>query len=165
MGPWQKLPLPIKVDLGVMTMNEYSTHPRSRELEPHHQMQFNVLLRTLLVVGGLTPLQRIQSVYSKSHWHFELVWSWIVERIRRGRDYLCIYKYLTHVCDVSGDWIIANWCPKHKGLEHISQFYSDPDPTTILTATFFLPLTKTKFWRHQMETSVISDSTFKFSKL
>ena len=36
------------VNLGVKAMKEYSTFPRALELEPHHQIQFNVILRTLL---------------------------------------------------------------------------------------------------------------------
>ena len=40
------LPLRVRVDLGVMAMKGYSTFPRALELEPHHQMQFNVMPRT-----------------------------------------------------------------------------------------------------------------------
>ena len=43
------------MDLGVMTMNEYSTLPRSPEQALHHQMQFRVTSRTQ---WDLTPLQR-----------------------------------------------------------------------------------------------------------
>ena len=40
----------IRVDLGVMAMKRYSTFSKTSELEPHHQMQFNVICKTL--VGG-----------------------------------------------------------------------------------------------------------------
>ena len=38
----------------VMVMKEYSTLSRFSELEPHHQMQFNIIPRKLLVVGVLS---------------------------------------------------------------------------------------------------------------
>ena len=57
--------LQVKVNLGVMEIKEYSTFPRSQKLEPHHQMQFSVIPRTLLLGRGITPLLRIHSVYSK----------------------------------------------------------------------------------------------------
>ena len=42
----QVLPLQIRVDLGIMAVNGYSTLSRSPELESHHQMQFSILPRT-----------------------------------------------------------------------------------------------------------------------
>ena len=48
MGPKQIVPLPVKVDLGVMVMNRYSTLPKSLEMEPHHQMHFIVKSNTNL---------------------------------------------------------------------------------------------------------------------
>ena len=38
----------VTVDQSVMAMKGYSTLPKSKELEPHHQMQFSVVPRTLL---------------------------------------------------------------------------------------------------------------------
>ena len=38
----------VRVDLGVMAMKVYSTLSRYPELEPHHQMQFNVIPNKLL---------------------------------------------------------------------------------------------------------------------
>ena len=35
-----------------MAMKRYSTYSRSSEIEPNPQMQFSVLLRTLLFFGG-----------------------------------------------------------------------------------------------------------------
>ena len=57
----------IRVNLGIMALKGYSTLSRSPELEPHHQMLFSVIFRHSLQCGCLTPLQRMQSVYSKSH--------------------------------------------------------------------------------------------------
>ena len=51
------------VDRGIMTMKEYSTFPRSTDLEPHHQVV--VMLRTPLW-GSFTSLQGTQSTYSKT---------------------------------------------------------------------------------------------------
>ena len=49
--------------------NEQVPHilPSSPELKPHHQMQFSIIFRTPLLGKSITPQQRIQSVYSKSH--------------------------------------------------------------------------------------------------
>ena len=43
---------PVKMDLEVMTMKKYFPLLRSLELEPHHQMQFNIITRTSLFLGG-----------------------------------------------------------------------------------------------------------------
>ena len=37
------------VDLGVMAMKGYSMFTKSQELEPHHQMQFSFIPKTLVV--------------------------------------------------------------------------------------------------------------------
>ena len=52
----QVLPLRFTVDLGVMAIKEYFPLFRSPELEPHNQMQFSVIPRTLhfFFFGGLT---------------------------------------------------------------------------------------------------------------
>ena len=68
MKPLQVLPPRLRVDIGVMAVKEWdSTLPESPELEPHYQIQFSVITRTLFLGGGgLTPLQGgIQSAYSK----------------------------------------------------------------------------------------------------
>ena len=44
----QVLPLRINVDLGMMATKGYSIFPISLELEPHYQMQFCVIPRTLI---------------------------------------------------------------------------------------------------------------------
>ena len=46
----QVLQLEVGVDQGVMAMKGYRTFLKALELEPHHQIQFNVISRTL--VGG-----------------------------------------------------------------------------------------------------------------
>ena len=51
----------VKVDLGVIAMKEYTTLMRSPELEPHHKMQFNDVLKTPICSGeSLTSAQEIQ---------------------------------------------------------------------------------------------------------
>ena len=50
-------PFQVWVDLGIMAMKGYSTYLKSPKLKPHHQMQFNVISRTLIHGGGL-PLCR-----------------------------------------------------------------------------------------------------------
>ena len=37
---------PIRMDLEVMTLKGYSTHPRSPEMQPNHHMQFRDIPRT-----------------------------------------------------------------------------------------------------------------------
>ena len=49
--------LKTRVDLGVVTMKEYSTLPRVLELKPHHQMQVSVIPRTTSVRGGKTEFK------------------------------------------------------------------------------------------------------------
>ena len=46
------------MNLGVMAVKRYSTFPRVPELEPHNQMQFNVIIRTPFFegVGIIQPL-------------------------------------------------------------------------------------------------------------
>ena len=51
-----------------MPIKAYLPLRKSPELEPHHQMQFSVVLRIPpFLVGVITPLQRINSAYSKLH--------------------------------------------------------------------------------------------------
>ena len=50
-----------------MAMKGYSKLPKYLELKFHHQMQFSVIPRISLLGGGLTPLQGIQSAYSKPY--------------------------------------------------------------------------------------------------
>ena len=56
MVPKQVLPLRVRVDLGVMAIKGYATHPRSPQLEPHYQMQFRIIPRTPLLWECLTLL-------------------------------------------------------------------------------------------------------------
>ena len=66
MGLKQVLTPQIRVNLGVIAIKGYSTFPRAPEIEPHHQVQFSVILRTL--ASGrrrLAPLQGIQSTSSE----------------------------------------------------------------------------------------------------
>ena len=48
MVPNQVLPLPFRLDPGVIAMNGYSILHRAPELEPYHRIQFIVIYRTLL---------------------------------------------------------------------------------------------------------------------
>ena len=48
-------------------MKEYYTFHRSLELEPDHQTQLSVVLRTPLFFRG-NPQQKIDSAFSKLHW-------------------------------------------------------------------------------------------------
>ena len=50
MGPKQELLLQIRVDLGVMAMKQYSSLPKSQELQPHHQMQLSIIPKTLFFI-------------------------------------------------------------------------------------------------------------------
>ena len=43
MGPYQVLPLRVRVDQGAMVMKGSSTFPKPPKLEPHHQIEFNVI--------------------------------------------------------------------------------------------------------------------------
>ena len=64
-GPYQMLPLRIRVDLGAMAMKGYSVFPKTPALlEPHYDIVINVIIGTL--VGGLGSYLSIekQSVYS-----------------------------------------------------------------------------------------------------
>ena len=58
MGPEQVPPLRVRVDQGVMAMKMYSTFPKAVGLEPQHQMQFSVISRALVDVGGPNSLQK-----------------------------------------------------------------------------------------------------------
>ena len=63
MGPSQQVSLYIRADLEVMAMNKYFTNPRPPELEPHHQMQFCIILQKL-------NYGRIKTdIYNKHNWH------------------------------------------------------------------------------------------------
>ena len=56
----------VRVDLEVKAKKKYSALLRSPKLEPHHQVQFNVISKITLFLGGRgTLLPRIQSPYSK----------------------------------------------------------------------------------------------------
>ena len=43
MRPSQKILLPVRVDMQVATMKEYSTLSKSPEMEPHHQNKSSTL--------------------------------------------------------------------------------------------------------------------------
>ena len=45
---WDPNPLWIKVDLGVMALKGYLTFPKAPGQEPHHQIQFSVISKTLI---------------------------------------------------------------------------------------------------------------------
>ena len=53
-------------------MKRYSTFPRGPELEPHHQMQFRVILKIPLFLMGFLALCWKSSAYSKPCWLFYL---------------------------------------------------------------------------------------------
>ena len=48
----QVRPLRVRVDQKVIAMNRYSALPRSLWVEPHHQMLYSIIPRTLLFVYG-----------------------------------------------------------------------------------------------------------------
>ena len=56
MGLEQILPIRVRGDLRIMAMNGYPTFPKASKIEPHHQMQFCVIPRTL--IGGVLHLFR-----------------------------------------------------------------------------------------------------------
>ena len=56
------LSLWVRLNLGVMTVKEYSTFPKAQGWELFHQMQFNVILKTL--TGGFLPTAEMQSASS-----------------------------------------------------------------------------------------------------
>ena len=72
------IPVLVRVDLGVMTMKGYSTLLKAARIEPHHQIQFNVISRTF-VLGCLTPLQicswRILQLQSTGVKFFFYIWN------------------------------------------------------------------------------------------
>ena len=94
MGSKQVLPLQVRVDMGLMTIKGYSTFPRSQDLEPHHQMLFNIILRTILFwesmsyPSGRGYNQHILSLanwadinlthrwHAISYYHFRSEWAW-----------------------------------------------------------------------------------------
>ena len=57
------LPLRVRVDLEMMTVNGHSSLPRDLELEPQQQIQFHTQDTHLFDVI-LSPQQGIESVYS-----------------------------------------------------------------------------------------------------
>ena len=62
MGPKQVLPLWVRMDLGVMTMKEYSTFSKAPGLQPLHLIFFSVISRTLVVGRGSNPFTEMLSV-------------------------------------------------------------------------------------------------------
>ena len=58
MEPYQVLLLWVRVNLRVMAMKRNSIFPKAPRLEPHHQMQFSVITRTLVVGRGHASLQK-----------------------------------------------------------------------------------------------------------
>ena len=47
--PNRSYPIQDRVYMRVIAMKEYFTFPEAQELEPHHQMQFSVILSTLVL--------------------------------------------------------------------------------------------------------------------
>ena len=50
------LPFRIRVDLGLLARKGYPQLDKTHKMEPHHQMQFSVVLRTP-ILSGLKPIQ------------------------------------------------------------------------------------------------------------
>ena len=73
MGPLQVLPPRIRVDLAVMGIKRYSTFPKTSALEPHHQMQFSVITKTL-VLGVSYSSAEMQSGYSSLSGNWATRW-------------------------------------------------------------------------------------------
>ena len=65
-GPKQALPLWIRVNLCAMAMKEYSTLPKTPGQEPHHQMQFNFISKTLVGGGSIFCWCTVAVFYSPS---------------------------------------------------------------------------------------------------
>ena len=64
MGSKQVLPLKVRVDLGVMAVNGYSTFPYVPEREPHYQMQSTVISRLPFFLEGVLPSAEMHLAYS-----------------------------------------------------------------------------------------------------
>ena len=65
----QVLTLQVRVELGVMVLNQYFTCPRSSELEPQYQMQFSVIPRHTFVGDSVSIywqiLQKVKTIKKK----------------------------------------------------------------------------------------------------
>ena len=59
-------PLQVKIALGVIAMEVYSTHPESPELEPLHRMEFCVILRTSFLCRGNNSAGNIVIIFLAS---------------------------------------------------------------------------------------------------
>ena len=111
-GPKQVLPLRIRVVLRAIDIKMYSTFSKALRLEPHRQMQFSFIPRTLVEGGYLTPLQRCSR-------H-------IVQFQPPGRSE-CIYIYIY----IYRDELISDvllWTPLHAGCpapNYIQQLCAD----------------------------------------
>ena len=69
------------MELGVVVMKKQFEIGIPSDREPHHQMEFNGILRTPFWMKGLIPLLEIQSTYSKPHLTFYppiLIWTSLI---------------------------------------------------------------------------------------
>ena len=57
MGPHNVLPLLVRMNVRVMAIKEYFTHPKLPEHEPHHQSLLSITPRTPFICGSLTSLK------------------------------------------------------------------------------------------------------------
>ena len=68
----------VRVDLKIMAMKGHCTSSKSSKLKPHHQIQFSIIPRTLLILKLVLPLfreynQYIQSFTDKERHQVELL--------------------------------------------------------------------------------------------
>ena len=65
-GPKQALPLRVRVALGIMAMKGYSRFTKDPGIEPHHQIQFTVIPRTIWIWMSYHIYQTLRS---RRIWH------------------------------------------------------------------------------------------------
>ena len=91
-GPYSKLPLWAKVNLEAMSVEEYFAFAKGRALLKQHLRLFNVISRTLVVVGGSYPLQRCSRCIQQL---FQPTWSLVGGVLPLCRDVVGVF-YSSH---------------------------------------------------------------------
>ena len=96
MGPYQALPLPVKVDLRVMAMKKNFILLRSPEQKLHHKILFVIRYSSFLRVGeNVFLLNRGLSMYSKSRRHAtNLLEEICIDASTNTNIYIYIYIYI-----------------------------------------------------------------------
>ena len=112
MGLW------VRVDRRAMAMKEYSTFPKAPRLQPHHQMQFCVISRTLVVERSY-PFVEMQLVYSTASADWD-----VMINVTCIDDYNChvTTSFITVVfiwfCHLHLLMVITVICPWSNGYRH-----------------------------------------------